>query len=348
MPLPTGIIDLRSDTTTFPLPEMLEAMPRAGLGDDVYGNDPTVNRLQAAAAENLGHEDALFMASGTMGNLVALLAHCSRGNEVILGSKAHIFVDEAGGMAALGGLMARTIPNQPDGTLRLEDIEDAIRPDDIHAPRTRLVCLENTQNICGGVPLTVEYTRQAADLAHRHGLKLHIDGARLFNAAAVLGVPVSDLASPADSVQFCLSKGLCAPVGSMLVGPKDFIAEARRYRKQVGGGMRQAGILAAAGIIALEKMPALLVEDHRRAARLAEELGRIPAIRLIYGMPRTNMVYIEIKLKPGQNCERITAEMEKRGIWLMSEHPGQFRLVTHYWVSDEDIDTVVTAFQEIL
>lgn len=348
MPLPTGVIDLRSDTTTFPLPEMYAAIASAPLGDDVYQNDPTVNRLQELGAALTGHEAGLLVASGTMGNLVALLAHCQRGNEVILGEAAHIFVDEAGGMAALGGLMARTLPNLPDGTLDLEQVENAIRPDDIHAPRTRLVCLENTHNIRGGIPLSAEYTRRAADLAHRHGLKLHLDGARLFNAAAALGVPAAELAGPADSVQFCLSKGLCAPVGSLLCGSKVFIEEARRVRKLVGGGMRQAGIIAAAGITALEVMPQRLREDHRRAALLAEKMAQIPGVRLLYGMPRTNMVYIELDESVRLSCAEITAQMEKRGIWLMSEHPAQFRLVTHYWVSDEDVARTAAAFAEVL
>lgn len=348
MPLPTGIIDLRSDTTTFPLPEMLESMVKAPLGDDVYGNDPTVNRLQELAAEMIGQEAALLVASGTMGNLVALLTHCSRGSEVILGKKAHIFVDETGGMAALGGIQACTVPNQADGTLRLEEVEESIRPEDVHAPRTRLICIENTQNICGGIPLSASYTQQVAELAHRNGLKLHIDGARLFNAAAAQNVKVRDLAEPADSVMFCLSKGLCAPVGSMLCGSKEFIQEARRYRKQVGGGMRQAGVLAAAGLVALQKMPDLLKEDHRRAVRMAERLAQIPGVKLIYGMPRTNMVYIEISAGLKRSAEEITARMAARNIWLMSEQPRQFRLVTHYWVGDEDVDRVVSAFGEEL
>jgi threonine aldolase len=348
MPLPTGIIDLRSDTTTFPLPEMLASMVKAPLGDDVYGNDPTVNRLQEMAAEMTGQDAALLVASGTMGNLVALLTHCSRGSEVILGKKAHIFVDEVGGMAALGGIQACTVPNQADGTLRLDEVEESIRPEDVHAPRTRLICIENTQNICGGIPLTVSYTRQMAELAHRNGLKLHIDGARLFNAAVAQNVTVRDLAEPADSVMFCLSKGLCAPVGSMLCGSKEFIQEARRYRKQVGGGMRQAGVLAAAGLVALQKMPDLLQEDHRRAVRMAERLAQIPGVKLTYGLPRTNMVYIELSADLKRSAEEITVRMAARNIWLMSEQPRQFRLVTHYWVEDEDVERVVSAFRDEL
>lgn len=347
MPLPTGVIDLRSDTVTFPLPEMMDEMARAPLGDDVYGNDPTVNRLQELAAELTGMEAGLFVASGTMGNLVALLAHCGRGSEIIAGGNSHIFWDEAGGAAALGGIQIFTVPNQPDGTLRLEDIEAAIRPDDIHAPRTRLVALENTMNYLGGQALTPEYTRQVADLAHASGLKLHLDGARLFNAAAALGVPAKALSGPADSVMFCLSKGLCAPVGSMLCGSRDFIAEARRIRKQVGGGMRQAGVLAAAGIVGLRVVAGRLAEDHQRARALAEGLLYAPGIRLQYGMPQTNMVYIElgpeVKMPPRQIIEWMLA----RGIWLMESGPRHFRLVTHYWVGDEDVRKVVEAFCEL-
>lgn len=348
MPLPTGVIDLRSDTTTFPLPEMMEAMTRAPLGDDVYGNDPTVNRLQELAAEMMGQESGLFVASGTMGNLVALLTHCERGSEVVLGTKAHIFLDEAGGMAGLGGLMARTLPNQPDGTLRLEDIEDAVRPNDVHCPRSRLLCLENTQNTCGGVVLTPEYTRKAADLAHANGMKLHIDGARLFNAAAALGVSAADLSGPADSVQFCISKGLCAPVGSLVCGPKEWIAEANRFRKQVGGGMRQAGVLAAAGIVALQVMPERLLEDHRRARVLAERLAQIPGVSLSYGMPQTNMVYVDLGPQIRINTMVITERMMERGIWLMDAGPRSFRFVTHYWVSDEDVERTLAEFADVV
>ena len=263
------VIDLRSDTVTKPTPEMREAMYRAEVGDDVYGEDPTVNRLEAMAAQRMGKEAALFVASGTMGNLVALLTHCGRGDEVILGDRSHSFLFEQGGMAALGGITPWPVPNQPDGTMRLEDIERAIRGDNVHFPRTRLICLENTHNMCNGAPLTAEYTAQVAELAHARGLRVHVDGARIFNAAAALNVGVQELVQEVDSVTFCLSKGLCAPVGSVLCGSADFVAEARRARKVVGGGMRQAGILAAAGIVALEQIADRMGEDHTRARRLA-------------------------------------------------------------------------------
>ena len=286
-------IDLRSDTITMPTPEMRQAMANAELGDDVLGEDPTVNRLEAQMAERLGKKAGLFVPSGTMGNLTSLLAHCGRGDEVILGDLSHTFLYEAGGMAALGGIHPFTVPNQSDGTLRLTDIESAIRSDNPHFPTSRLICLENTHNRCGGVPLTPEYTRQVGDLARRYSLKLHLDGARIFNAAIALDVPAAELAAPADSIMICLSKALCAPVGSVLCGDEDFIQRARRVRKQLGGGMRQAGVIAAAGIVALENLVDRLAEDHKRARILAERLRDVPGLILELEKPPTNMVYVQ-------------------------------------------------------
>jgi threonine aldolase len=348
MSFENGLIDLRSDTVTRPTPAMRQAMGRAEVGDDVFGDDPTVNRLQERAAALTGHEAALFVASGTMGNLVALLTHCARGNEVIVGDASHIYLNEVGGMAALGGLQACPIPNQPGGTLRLADITRSIRSDDVHHPRTRLVCLENTQNICGGVPLTAEYVRSAADLAHQHGLKLHVDGARLFNAAVALGVDAATLASPADSVMFCLSKGLCAPVGSMLCGPSDFIAEARRYRKQVGGGMRQAGIIAAAGLVAFDEMIERLEDDHTNARRLAAGLRELPGLVFDGGLPATNMVFFDLAETAAVTPRQLIERVRGRGVVLDSEGGSRFRLVTHYWISAEDVDRAIEAFREAL
>src|SRR5215217_1002353 len=268
-------IDLRSDTVTEPTPEMREAMAEAEVGDDVYGDDPTVNRLEELAAEMLGKEAALFAPSGTMGNLIALLVHCQRGHEVIVGNLSHIYLNEAGGMSALGGMQPCPIRNQPDGTLALDDILASIRTEDVHHPITRLICLENTQNICGGVPLTPDYTRQVGELARQNNLSLHIDGARIFNAAAAQNVAIRELVEPADSVMFCLSKGLAAPMGSMLVGSQKFIKRARYIRKMLGGGMRQVGIVAAAGIISLERMTRRLSEDHLRAKKLADGLRQV-------------------------------------------------------------------------
>ena len=341
-----AFIDLRSDTVTHPTPAMREAMYRAEVGDDVFGEDPTVRRLEEMAAERMGKEAALFVASGTMGNLVALLTHCGRGDEVILGDRSHTFVYEQGGMAALGGITPRPIPNQPDGTLRLEDIRAAIRSENVHYPRTRLVCLENTHNLCDGAPLTAEYTAAVARLAHSHGLRVHLDGARIFNAAAALNCDVRDLVREVDSVMFCLSKGLCAPVGSVLCGSADFIYEARRARKVVGGGMRQVGVLAAAGIVALEQMTGRLAEDHARARRLAEGLAQIPGVQV--GPVYTNIFYFwldeGVPLAPQEFLHRL----REQGVLVLGREDGRFRAVTHYWITDEDIEATLRAVRAAL
>ncbi|MDP1545442.1 MAG: low-specificity L-threonine aldolase [Anaerolineales bacterium] len=340
-------IDLRSDTVTKPTPEMREAMAEAEVGDDVYGDDPTVNLLQEKAAEMLGKQAALFVPSGTMGNLLALLVHCSRGEEVILGDKSHIFMNEAGGMAVLGGIYPHPIPNQKDGTLRLDDILASIQPDDQHRTITRLICLENTQNVCGGVPLTREYTAQVGKIAQDNGLALHIDGARIFNAAAALNVDVKELVAPADSVMFCLSKGLVAPIGSMLVGAKDFIAKAFRLRKMLGGGMRQVGIVAAAGLISLEKMTGRLGQDHARAKSLFEGLKQVSGLRL-EAEPSSNMVYFDLADRVTLTENQIIEEMKKRGVLVDWSAPRQFRLVTHYWVDDAGVEQTVKALGDVL
>jgi threonine aldolase len=340
------IIDLRSDTVTHPTPAMREAMYKAEVGDDVYGEDPTVNRLEAMAAERMGKEAALFVVSGTMGNLVALLTHCGRGDEVILGNRSHSYLFEQGGMAALGGITPWPVPNQPDGTLRLEDIEGAIRGDNVHLPRTRLVCLENTHNMCNGMPLTAAYTAQAARLAHDHGLQMHLDGARIFNAAAALGVDPRELVREVDSVMFCLSKGLCAPVGSLLCGSADFIAEARRARKVVGGGMRQAGVLAAAGIVALEQIAGRMAEDHARARRLADGLAGIPGVEV--SPVATNILYFSLAEDVSKTQEEMVARLAERGIMVLGRLEGRFRAVTHCWISDEDVEATIEAMREIV
>jgi len=342
------LIDLRSDTVTHPTADMRAAMAAARVGDDVYGDDPTVIQLEGMAAQMLGKEAALFVPSGTMGNLLALLAHCQRGDEVILGSRSHIYLNEAGGMAALGGIQACPIENRPDGTLSLEEVEVSIRSEDVHHPITRLVCLENTQNICGGVPISAEYTRRAGELAHANGLRLHLDGARIFNAAVALGVSVEDLAAPADSVMFCLSKGLASPVGSMLVGEGGFIRRARHLRKMLGGGMRQVGVLAAAGIISLQAMIERLEDDHRRARHLADGLRVIPGIELDAGSPHTNMVYFSLGEAVALDAPGITRLMRPLGVLLDPDGPRRFRLVTHYWIDDKAVDQTVQAFREVL
>lgn len=342
MSFENGLIDLRSDTVTHPTPAMRVAMANAIVGDDVFGDDMTVIHLEEVAADLMGYESSLFVASGTMGNLVALLTHCERGSEVIVGNCAHIFLHEVGGMAALGGIHANKLPNQPDGTLNLQDIVGAIRDDDVHHPRTRLICLENTQNVCGGVALTAEYTNRVADLAHSRGLKLHLDGARLANAAVAQGVTMKSLTNGADSTMLCLSKGLCAPIGSLLGGSKEFIAEARRNRKLVGGGMRQVGVLASAGLIALKTMIERLEEDHSNARRLAEGLRDIPGIVLDTPVPQTNMVYFRLGLGAKVTAAEMVERLRTRGI--MSD----LRLVTHYWVTPNDVDKVIVAFREVM
>ncbi len=344
-----NIVDLRSDTVTQPTPAMREAMAKAEVGDDVMGEDPTINRLQELAAERLGKEAGIFVPSGTMGNLVAVLAHCGRGDEAIMGRLGHTFLFEAGGMSALGGVMANTIPNQPDGTLAMDDLRGALRDiHDPHHPISRLVILENTQNRCGGTVLTPEYTRQVADFAHERGLKLHIDGARIFNAAVALGLPASQLVDGADSVTFCLSKGLCAPVGSVLCGSREFIDRTQRLRKQLGGGMRQAGILAAAGIVALEQMVDRLAEDHRRACDLARGLAQVPGLKLHMGMPQTNMVFVSLDDGVPGTAWDVCLRLEKHGVLTHDVSERAFRLVTHYWVTDEGIQQTVDAFAKVL
>ncbi|OQY30987.1 MAG: low-specificity L-threonine aldolase [Anaerolineaceae bacterium 4572_5.1] len=341
------IIDLRSDTVTKPTPEMREAMATAKVGDDVYKEDPTVNRLEEMSAALLGKEAGLFLPSGTMGNLAAILAHCGRGDEIILGNLAHTFLFEAGGIAALGGVHPHTIPNQPNGTLRLEDIKNAIRPDDVHFPTTRLITLENTHNRCGGTPLTAEYTQQVGDLAKKKGLKLHLDGARIFNASAALGVEPAQLSAPADSVTFCLSKGLAAPVGSVLCGSVGFIARARRMRKQLGGGMRQAGIIASAGIVALETVLPRLGEDHVRAKLLAQRLSKIPQLKLEPGTPATNMVYCTLRENVLPDASQVAEKLREYGVLVGATAKRRFRLVTHYWVEDADLENIGKAFEAV-
>jgi len=347
MAFENGVIDLRSDTVTQPTREMRQAMADAKVGDDVFGDDPTVNELQQFAAELTGKEAGLFVPSGTMANLIAVLAHCQRGDEAVMGNLGHTFLHEVGGISALGGVFASTIPNQKDGTLSMEDIRSAYREEDIHHPVSRLVIIENTQNACGGIPLPVEYMQSAGDLAHGLGINLHVDGARIFNAAVALKTTAKSLASSADSIMFCLSKGLCAPVGSVLCGSAEFITRSRKIRKQLGGGMRQAGVLAAAGLVALRMMVNRLEEDHLRARRIAEGLKDLPGIHFHKGLPQTNMVFIQIdqdaRVKPADLCSIFAG----KGILFSDSGPKQFRLVTHYWIDDADVDKILRAFKEV-
>ncbi len=342
------LIDLRSDTVTLPSAKMRKAMAQAELGDDVYGEDPSVNRLQSIAAERLGKEAALFVPSGTMGNLASVLAHCGRGDEVIMGDCAHTFLYEGGGISALGGVHPHTIPNQLNGTLLIQDIKHAVRGDNVHFPRTKLLILENTQNRCGGISITREYMLTASRAAHDAGLAVHLDGARIFNAAVDLNLPVEKLVDMVDSVTFCLSKGLCAPVGSVICGSKNFIEKTKRIRKQLGGGMRQAGVLAAAGIIALEEMTDRLVEDHDKAKSLAQQLQSIPGLQLDKGSPNTNMVYIKIDQALGVDAKSYQERLRSEGVLVGVTGPHHFRLVCHYWIHEEDIHRVVDTFSHCL
>lgn len=340
-------IDLRSDTVTQPSPAMREAIFNAELGDDVFGEDPTTNRLEAMAAERMGKEAAMMVVSGTMANLVCALTHCKRGEEVILGDRAHLFLYECGSIATVGGIHPHTIPNQPDGTLRLEDIEAAIRGDNVHFPRTRLICLENTHNRCHGAAITVEYMEAVAELARQRGLRIHLDGARIFNAAVTLGVDVKDITRHVDSVSFCLSKGLSAPVGSLVCGSAEFIAEARRNRKLLGGGMRQCGIIAAAGIIALEQMTKRLAEDHSNARRLAEGIAQIQGLSIELEKVQTNIVYFDLA-SDTLTAEIFSKQLTDRGIKVIQTGPSRFRAVTHYGINDEDIHTALSAIKETM
>jgi threonine aldolase len=341
------IIDLRSDTFTKPTPRMRQAMAAAEVGDDVWGEDPTVQCLEEKAAARMGKEAALFVASGTQGNLVSLLTHCGRGDEAIMGDQSHTFRYEQGGCAVLGGIVPHIVKNQADGTIALADIEGAIRPDDDHAPRTRLICLENTHNRMGGVALTPGYTGQVAALATDHGLKLHIDGARIFNAAVALGVDVKELVRGADSVTFCLSKGLAAPVGSVICGSREFIAQARRNRKILGGGMRQVGILASAGIIALEEMVDRLAEDHSNAEALAEGLAALPGIEVEPVAPRTDIVFFKV-LRPDMDAVTLCERLNEHGVKMADMDPRRVRAVTNYHVTREDIDATLAAVRKAL
>ena len=333
-------IDLRSDTITRPTDTMRRAMATAAVGDDVLGDDPTVQELEAMAARRLNKQAALFVASGTMGNLVCQMVHCRRGDEMILGSESHIFFYEQGGSAAIGNIHSRTVANQPDGTMAIEDIRSAIRADNIHFPISRLIVIENTHNRCSGTPIELDYLAALRDLADHHRMKIHMDGARIFNAALALGCTAAELASYADSVTFCLSKGLAAPVGSVICGDREFIRQARRVRKVLGGGMRQAGVLAAAGIVALTEMVDRLTDDHANAKRLADGLARIPGIIIDPQRVRTNIVYFAIDV-PNLNAQDLTKRLDTSGVKVLSSGPQQIRAVTQYHVTANDIESAL-------
>ena len=327
-------VDFRSDTVTHPTPEMRQAMFEAEVGDDVHRDDPTVIRLEEMAAERLGKEASMFVASGTMGNLVSTLTHAGRGDEIILGDKSHIFNAEAGGASALGGISYHTIPTDERGMLDPDDVEAAMRPANVHYSRTAMVALENTHNSSGGNPLTAEDTKLIADVAHRHDVALHIDGARIFNAEVALETPAAELVRDADSISFCLSKGLAGPLGSLVCGSNEFVDQARHWRKMVGGGMRQLGIIAAAGIVCLDSMVDRLAEDHANARRLAGGLAKIPGITIDPEKLPTNLVFFEVE---AGNRVEITRKLNERGI-KGGGPQKRWRYVPHYGITADDID----------
>ena len=340
------IIDLRSDTVTHPTAAMREAMAQAPVGDDVYGEDPTINELEERAAALLGKEKGLFVPSGTMGNCLAVLAHTQRGDEVILEAESHIYFYEAGGMSALGGVQPRLVKGQR-GILDPADVEKVLRPADMHFPPTRLLCLENTHNRGGGAVTPLDTLERLKALAEREGLTVHMDGARIFNAAVSLGVPVQDIARHADSVMFCLSKGLAAPVGSMVVGSAKWMPAARRYRKMLGGAMRQAGIVAAAGLVALDSMVDRLAEDHENAAFLARELSRLDGVRIDVEAVETNIIFADVS-PSGKTAADVASGLRECGVLCNAAVEGRLRLVTHKDVNRKDMETAIQAFASVI
>jgi len=345
------VIDLRSDTVTKPTPAMRRAMAEAEVGDDVYGEDPTVNRLEGLAAEMLGKEAALFVVSGTMGNMASVLAHCGRGQEAILGDESHIYNYEVGGASALGGVVLHPVPTEPDGTMKPGSIEAAIHSPAhnyhfYHYAPPGLICLENTHNRCGGAILSPEYFAEVSSIAKRHSLPVHLDGARLFNAAVASGRPATDWTKHVTSIQLCLSKGLAAPVGSMIVGPAEFVKRARQMRKVLGGGMRQAGVIAAAGIVALTEMVDRLAEDHRNARILAEGLATLPGVTIDPSRVQTNIVVFAMGATAA--AEALAGALGSEGVLVSDFGGGRLRMVTHYGITAEDCRAAVGAVRRAL
>ncbi len=335
-----SLIDLRSDTVTRPSIGMREAMLKAEVGDDVYGEDPTITTLEQRTAELFGMDAGLFVTSGTQGNLLALLSHCHRGDEYIAGTRAHSYLSEGGGGAVLASVQPQPVENNPDGTIALEKVEEAIKPDDFHYARTRLLCLENTFH---GQPLPLPYLENAAELGKRRGLALHLDGARIFNAVVKQKVSPETITGHFDSVSACLSKGLGAPLGAVLCGPQSFIADARKWRKMVGGGWRQAGIVASAGLYALDNNVDRLIDDHKNALLLAELLDDIAGFSVDQVADRTNMVFLQF---PSELPYDIESKFQERGILITaSENP--MRLVTHLDIDEDNIRYTASVFQEI-
>jgi len=337
------LIDLRSDTVTLPTPEMREAIARAELGDDVYGEDPTVNRLEAMAASMTGKEAALLVPSGTMGNLAAMLTHCARGTKVIVGSESHTNLYEAGGASALGGIVLTSVANTEAGELEIDALaRELATSDDAHFAQPSLVVLENTHNRCGGAPVKLSHMAAVSEATHRRKIPMHLDGARIFNAAVALETTAKDIASFADTVSLCLSKGLSCPVGSLLCGSREFIARAHRTRKVLGGGMRQAGIIAAAGIVALTTMVDRLAEDHQNARALAQGFALIAGLNVRPVANRTNMVVFDVD-GDAKTARRFAVAMKERGVLISMREATSFRAVTHHGIARADIDRAVAA-----
>ena len=342
------MIDLRSDTVTLPSNKMKEFILRAPLGDDVYGEDPSINQLQEQSADIFNKEAALFVPSGTMANLISVLTHCNRGDKILVGNKSHIFYYEAGGVSSLGGIHSHQLNNNDDGTINIDDITNNIRQlGNNHYPITRLLCLENTHNFCYGTPIPMEYFIKVKNLLNLHNIKMHLDGARIFNASVALKIPVSKLAQNADSISCCLSKGLSAPVGSIILGNKDFILEAKKIRKALGGGMRQAGILAAGGIFSLNNMIERLEEDHENAKLLAEKLLGIKGLSIDINKVQTNIIFIHLENKNLSDKEFLE-KLNKNNIKIDYKGNRKFRLVTHYNFTKSKINTVETVIHNIL
>jgi threonine aldolase len=334
-------IDLRSDTVTLPTKQMRDFIYNAQVGDDVYGEDPSINRLEKMAAEMFGKEAAIFVTSGTQGNQICVMSHTQPGDEIILEEKCHIITYEVGGIGRLAGVQAKLIRGK-HGIMDPSDIEAAIREDDIHFPKTKLISLENTHNRAGGTVIPLDILKCTYEVAKKHNIPIHMDGARIFNAASYLNQPVKEIAKYADSVMFCLSKGLCAPVGSVIVGSKNFITRARKFRKMLGGGMRQAGFMAAAGIVALEQMTSRLSEDHENARLLAQGLREIPGITIDMDTVQTNIVICDISgLK--MTASEFSAKLYEKGIRVNGGNSTMVRFVTHYWIKRDDIEATIEA-----
>ncbi len=341
------VIDLRSDTVTLPSKEIRQAIFDAELGDDVFQEDKNVNLLEKHAAGISGKEAALLVPSGTMGNLISFLVHCQRGTEAILGNKSHTFIYEAGGISAFGGIHSHQLHNTDDGLIDIELIKKAIRIDNVHFPQTSLISLENTHNMCFGSPISKDYIDQVSNIAKENNLKLHIDGARIFNATTALKISLADMIQNVDSVTFCLSKGLSCPIGSIICGSKEFIYSARRMRKVLGGGMRQAGIIAAAGLVAINQIEEQISEDHNNAQLLAEGLNEINGLHIELNKVKTNIVYFELQ-SDSLSSKELLKEMNDKSILFFEVSPNRYRLVTHYGISKTDISFILKTFEEVL